>query len=125
MVDAFIVHSDFDGLTIVREAIDVYMAIVDMLIGLIKLFAEQVDKDDEDLMTSHCVDWSKCSVDSLTVQVDDDSMAPQDKAESKFSIDSLPVEQVEVELETSVNSSTNVDELTVVNVDVGKSFELL
>ena len=47
-----------------------------------------------------------------------------DEVKSKFSIDSLPVQQVEVEFETSLNSFTNVDELTVVKVDVSKSFEL-
>ena len=60
----------------------------------------------------------------MTVQVGENVMAPQGEVESKFSLDSLPVEHCEVEFETSVNSFTKVDKLTVVNVDVDKSFEL-
>ena len=51
-------------------------------------------------------------------------MAPQGEVEATFSLDSLPVEHLEVEFETSINCFTKVDELTVVNADVGKSFEL-
>ena len=123
--DVFMVHNDFDGSTIVREAMNVDSAIVDMSIGLVELFDEQVYKDDDDLMASHGVDTSKFSVDSLTVQIDEDFMAPQGEVESKFSVDSLPVEHFEVKFETSVNSFTNVDELADVNVNIDKSFELI
>ena len=121
-VGAFIVHSDFDD-SIVREAIDVDMAILD--VGFIELFYEQVDKDNKNLMTSHGVDMSKFSVDALTVQVDEDLIALQGEAEFKFSIDSLPVEHFKFEFETPVNSLTKVDELNVINVNVDKSFELI
>ena len=68
------IHSDFDD-SIICESMDLDMAIVDMSVGFIELFDELVDKDDEDLMTSHGVDRSKFSIDSLTVQVDENLMA--------------------------------------------------
>ena len=72
----FTVHSDFSGST-KYQATDVDMAIVDMSFSLVELFDEQVENDDEDLMAHHGVDRSKFSADSLTLQVNEDLIAPQ------------------------------------------------
>ena len=60
----------------------------------------------------------------MTVQVNEDVRFPHGEVESKFKIESLLVEQFEVEVKTLVNRFTKVDELTAVNVNVGKSLEL-
>ena len=119
-VDVFTIQRrDFNGSNWVNESADVDMVLSS---NLIELFKEPVEKDDEDSTTPHCVGGSNFSDDSSKVQDDEDLMAAQSEVESTCSVDLLPVEQMEVEVKTSVNSSVKVGELT--NIDVDESLEL-